>query len=208
MRENKLCKLRELKCVICGNLFYKNICPSSIAKGRGKVCSKSCESKLTSINKKNGEIRTCKNCGKDFYSRPSEDRRGYKRTFCSTQCFTNSPTSDETKTKLSNSLKKVIHRPDWNEKVRLSKIGKKNPMWKYSEDYQGYGDKWGRALKNKIRERDKDTCQVCSSVSKGKQRHPIHHIDFNKKNNSEDNLTVICRGCHKKIHVGKIKFPS
>ncbi|MHA1852529.1 MAG: HNH endonuclease signature motif containing protein [Candidatus Heimdallarchaeaceae archaeon] len=29
----------------------------------------------------------------------------------------------------------------------------------------------------------------------------IHHIDGNKENNSIDNLIVLCRSCHNKIHL-------
>jgi hypothetical protein len=84
---NKLCKLRELRCVICDKVFYRHIAPSEISTGRGKVCSKECKNILNSINKSKGKFRKCKKCGNDFWTRPSEDRRGYKKKYCSRFCY-------------------------------------------------------------------------------------------------------------------------
>lgn len=36
--------------------------------------------------KKTGEDRTCDHCGASFYARPSDDRRGYRKRFCSREC--------------------------------------------------------------------------------------------------------------------------
>ena len=79
--------MKELECVICHNIFKRDISPSDIKNGRGKVCSKECKNKLSSIDKLKGEFRKCEGCGELFWSRPSEDRRGYKRKYCSYKCF-------------------------------------------------------------------------------------------------------------------------
>lgn len=43
---------------------------------------------------------------------------------------------------------------------------------------------------------DMETCQMCGK--KGKM--DVHHIDGDYQNNSSDNLMIICRSCHNKIH--------
>ncbi len=80
--------LRELQCVICNNAFKKDLSDSAIKSGRGKVCSKECKSELTRQQKRRGGYRNCERCGKQYYCRPSEDRRGYVRKYCSRKCRT------------------------------------------------------------------------------------------------------------------------
>jgi hypothetical protein len=51
-------------------------------------------------------------------------------------------------------------------------------------------------IRQKIREKQNDKCFTC-----GKENpHTIHHRDSDPKNNSEDNLILLCGSCHKSIH--------
>jgi len=86
-KTSKSPKLRDFICVVCGKPFQSRISPSSIKLGRGKVCSKKCKGILNGINKRTGEYRKCKRCGKQFWVRPSEDRRGCIRSYCSFKCY-------------------------------------------------------------------------------------------------------------------------
>lgn len=81
----------ERKCVICGNIFYKNLTPSDLKSGRGVCCSHKCKIKRISDSKKRGEIRLCVKCGKEYYAKRSNDRRGYIRKYCSRKCWNNTP---------------------------------------------------------------------------------------------------------------------
>ena len=47
-------------------------------------------------------------------------------------------------------------------------------------------------MRAKVIERDKHSCQICGYYHKIR----IHHIDENNKNNSLDNLIVLCIICH------------
>lgn len=85
--KNKLSKLRELVCVICGKHFHKHIAPSEISQGRGKVCSKECKNILNSRQMTKTVMRKCITCGKEFPHRPSEDKNGYKHKYCSRKCY-------------------------------------------------------------------------------------------------------------------------
>ena len=62
-------------------------------------------------------------------------------------------------------------------------------------------------LKNKIRARDNFECQLCFKTQEqnifekcGKLN--IHHISYDKLNNSEDNLISLCNDCHGTTHSG------
>ena len=61
--------------------------------------------------------------------------------------------------------------------------------------------KWSEVVRKAIRDRDK-VCKLC-----GKQNLlVVHHIDWNKKHSTEDNLILLCRKCHYKVHRNKDKY--
>ncbi len=73
--------------------------------------------------------------------------------------------------------------------------GSKNPMWRGGRSFEAYSFRWTASLKERIRERDRHTCQICGA----KQKHhtfPVHHIDYNKRHCSPNNLVTLCRPCH------------
>jgi mannose-6-phosphate isomerase-like protein (cupin superfamily) len=54
-------------------------------------------------------------------------------------------------------------------------------------------------LKNLIKTRDGNKCQLCGSDDK---LH-VHHIDYNKANINEYNLITLCQKCHNATHNGR-----
>ena len=71
--------------------------------------------------------------------------------------------------------------------------GEKSYLWKGGKSFEKYGKEFNNWLKKKIRKRDNYTCQYC-----GKRNCDlyVHHIDYNKTNNSEENLIALCGSCH------------
>jgi len=55
-----------------------------------------------------------------------------------------------------------------------------------------YGFGFNKKLKNKIKERDGNCCQLCGEI----HRLEVHHIDYDKKNNDINNLITLCKKCH------------
>ena len=58
-----------------------------------------------------------------------------------------------------------------------------------------------KKLKEEVRERDNQTCQICgkSKIENGKNL-DVHHIDYNKENINIDNLIALCASCHVKTN--------
>ncbi len=73
-------------------------------------------------------------------------------------------------------------------------------MW--TNDPNNYGPDWGKT-RDRVRERDKFTCQVCGAVEAGRQ-HDVHHkVPFRAfpsyvEANRLENLTTLCPSCHHK----------
>jgi hypothetical protein len=77
----------------------------------------------------------------------------------------------------------------WTDWDFFNTHGKLKSMYPYPVEFN-------KKLKKEIFNRDGGTCQICSKlITNG---HSIHHIDYNKENNEEKNLILLCRSCHSK----------
>lgn len=65
-----------------------------------------------------------------------------------------------------------------------------------------YGPEFTKELKNLIRQRDHCKCQGCGITAGGK-KYPVHHIDYDKRNNNPINLITLCSPCHAKTTTGE-----
>jgi len=84
-------------------------------------------------------------------------------------------------------------------KMSESRKGNKNPNWRGGIDSDGYSIDWCETLKRSIRERDYYVCRICGKPQ-GDIAHDVHHIDYDKKNCSPDNLITLCHVCHVKTN--------
>jgi len=96
--------------------------------------------------------------------------------------------------KLSRKHRKSLSRVLRN-KPKPWQIGEKNYFWQGGKSIEPYSVDWTETLKRSIRERDNYTCQLCGKPQ-GEKAHPVHHIDYNKKNQNPENLITLCLHCH------------
>ena len=117
--------------------------------------------------------------------------------------------SKESRKKMSDAKRGIV---PWNkggvgiysretlEKMSMSKRGDKSYNWQGGKSFEPYGLEFNGSLKERIKKRDNYTCQVCGAVQ---VRFATHHVDYNKKNNSEENLVCLCNSCHGKTNFNR-----
>lgn len=91
--------------------------------------------------------------------------------------------------------------------------GEKNPNYVDGTGMKKYPYEFSNKLRELIRKRDQYRCQECFRhqdelyTSTGKKyKLNIHHIDFNKENNVQDNLISLCQNCHAQTFYNRNKW--
>lgn len=184
-----------IKCGICTKEFYGK--PSHVARGLSKYCSKNCFDIWQRANKKLGERsqrwnsvkRVCKVCSVEFYRCPAKIALG-RGIYCSRKCYSKGMIGLNKGRKMSEEAR---------IKLGKQRIGKLNPAYVdgSSRDFIRYEGQFSNLIKQKIREKYDYTCQSCGNK---KIILHVHHIDLNPLNNNEENFTLLCISCHRKVH--------
>jgi hypothetical protein len=84
---------------------------------------------------------------------------------------------------------------------KINTMGPGNPNWRGGISFEPYTPEFNDQLKKSIRKRGNYQCQNCGMTEEehliviGTNLH-VHHIDYNKKNNNENNLITLCNQCH------------
>lgn len=100
--------------------------------------------------------------------------------------------SAETKKKISdnNGLK--------NPDVRSKISGNLSHAWIDGRSFLPYCNKFNKELKERIRERDNKTCQLCGERENGSKL-SVHHVHYDRENCNPD-LILLCRSCNTKVN--------
>lgn len=122
------------------------------------------------------------------------------------------PKSERTRNKLSAahsgktlSQEHRIHigdatREKWNKGLFDSvHVGENNHHWRGGVKYKDYPVDFFK-IKPFVKERDNYMCQICGKTVYRSRHGHVHHIDGNTRNNTLDNLILVCVFCHIKIH--------
>ena len=84
--------------------------------------------------------------------------------------------------------------PAWRAKVGMA--GEANPNYQ-GKDASEYGPGFSVGMKKRLIAKRGGICEVCGTAD----RRDVHHRDFAKTDHSEANLAVVCRACHKTLHL-------
>ena len=167
---------------------------------------------------KGGPIEVvCETCGKKHLVAKYKRKKG-KGRFCSKDCYTVYQQQNvvevslETKEKMSKARKKYIEengcyftgKKHILESIKLiskNRIGKcmgeEHPNWNDGSSFEPYGIEFNNSLREQIRIRDGYVCQNCGlTQEEAGYVLSVHHIDYDKRNNNEDNLILLCKSCH------------
>lgn len=133
--------------------------------------------------------------------------------------------TDETKKKMSEAKKGKKLSEEHKRKISESEMGEKNPFynkqhseetlkkisgensvhWKGGISEQLYSKRFNRKLKNQIRIRDNNICQLCGKTKEENynRKLSVHHINYNKEDLSVTNLITLCVSCNTKVNLNR-----
>lgn len=116
--------------------------------------------------------------------------------------------SEETKNKISKAHKGKILTEE--HKMKIGRAGEQHNNWQGGKSFEPYGIEFNKGIKKLVKANYLYRCQECFKLEKelfnkkGKNiKLSIHHIDFNKNNNSLDNLIPLCLSCHMKTNYNR-----
>lgn len=172
---------------------------SIVQKGQHNSPSTEFKKGIIPHNKTNIYVN-CKNCGKKFKVKQSQLNIG-RGKYCSRKCmyeylrknelYNTGPLSEEHKRKIGE-----------------AQLGEKNHNWNNGSSFEPYPQKFNNKLREKIRQRDNYTCQLCGKKQKEelqeyKRRLAIHHMDYIKENCKENNLITLCGVCNSIVNFNR-----
>lgn len=177
------------KCLICGKEYQVQ----NKRAEKSKVCSQKCWGKFIKGRKlsdehirklKKGHIKQCKLCGKDYYWRPSDDKKGEnERRYCSYKCA-------------------------FADKKSWCLRGEKHQNWKGGKTKRKEG--WIYVLSPNHPHKNKDNRVAEHRLVMEKylgryltKNEEVHHKNGIKDDNRIENLELVI----KKMHRGEVKCP-
>jgi len=110
--------------------------------------------------------------------------------------------TEESKEKMSKFASERFKDPRERKRLSIEKLAEKNPAWAGGKSFEKYTTDWTEELREEIRKRDNYECQLCGYSQNGNSL-DVHHIDYNKKNNTCKNLISLCRSCHQKTNFNR-----
>lgn len=99
-----------------------------------------------------------------------------------------------------NPMKKM----EVKRKVSMNAQGVTEIDWKGFISYGEYGEDFNKRFKELIKKRDNYTC-VCGKTN---CKLIVHHIDYNKQNNQDNNCISLCSNCHAKTNWNRYYWQS
>ena len=176
----------NLICRKCGGDFWVK----PYRKNTAKYCSLACKHRthgetIRETCRQRGTTsfveKVCASCGKTFQAPIGNINRGFGR-YCSRRCYGKTIKGKHVQTNTG--------------KTHFKKKGK-HPFWNNGSSFEPYGVEFDEKLREQIRKRDGYVCRECGYTEKELGYHlACHHIDYNKKNNSSNNLISLCKSCH------------
>lgn len=203
-------------CEICNKEKY--IRPSHYARVERHFCSRECrgvadQGEGNPMWKDNH--KACKNCCEEFKPAKANAK------FCSQKCmgeFDHKKNSIKLHCLVCGTLFTTIKAKkntavtcgmDCKNELHSSRmLGGGNSNWLGGKSFEPYCPSFNKKLKVTVKSRDGNCCQLCGihndeNFSGNGYSLSIHHIDYDKFNNSLSNLISLCNSCHGKTNYNR-----
>lgn len=203
----------EVKCQTCGKTF--ETWPAKIKIGKGKFCSRKCNS----IFQTKREKKICEICGKEFEIIPSKLKKGWGR-FCSKKCKGIAQRNRIIK-KCKNCGKEFTTTPGYikrNEGQFCSlncsgeyNRGSNHYAWLGGISFEPYCSKFNNEFKERVREFWDRKCGFCGkteeeNLKEFNEKLAVHHVNYEKMvccNNVAPLFITGCKKCHVKTNFNR-----
>ncbi len=87
--------------------------------------------------------------------------------------------------------------------VFTGRNGNRSGNWRGGVSFEPYCEKFNKALKERIRERDNRTCQLCNRTeTENGKKLAVHHIHYDKEN-CEPDLISLCKQCSSLVNFNR-----
>jgi len=216
-------------CDRCQKQYYMR--PSHYKRYNVHFCSRECfglseRGENNPAWKDNNQI--CLICKKEFKPFRVRDKNGLRYTrFCSRKCAQKDKSNKrsfevECVICKKNIRVKLVHKREVNccslecsYKLHSQRMkGSGNSNWRKGIGNLPWSYEFNKELKRKITTRDGGVCKMCGlnreqlNLKSGGKRIQIqvHHIDYDKENNKENNLISLCNYCHGRVNYNKEKW--
>lgn len=170
-----------------------------VSHRKGKTCIYSEETRRRISESNKGRVTS-----DSTRKKLSESRKGYRHSEDTRKKLSEARRrqniSEQTKRKISDThrLKKIncgVNNPMYG------KSGVDSPTWRGGLSFEPYCPKFNELLKERIRERDNRTCQLCGTKENGKKL-SVHHVHYDKEN-CEPLLISLCNRCNAKVNYNR-----
>lgn len=183
---------KNVRCNYCGELVYKK--RRDLLRYKTFYCNDDCYTK----GGRTGRVPWNKNTKGVMKANRTSFKKGEHRSL-ETE-FKKGQVSINKGKKFSDEYRKKLSRAHMG-----IQSGEKHPNWKGGLSKQKYPREFNQLLKDKVLRRDSvigwdGVCQKCGRIQEHCGQLTIHHIDYNKYNNSLDNLISLCRSCNIKVN--------
>lgn len=184
-------------CAYCGKEF---LCHDwRLIKRQHVFCSRKCNGQF--VKEHNPNYIPCAVCGKLFYVKPSDQKQSKQERCCSRECL--------------GKYRKKIYLGESNP--NFGNRGAKNPIWKSDKKISAFGyvlvrnpnhpfancDGFvfeHRLVAERMLLTDDNSVEV-DGAKYLKPEYEVHHKDFNRQNNNPENLLVLTKSDHMKLHM-------
>lgn len=175
-------------CLTCGQEFEVRKCRENTAK----YCSLKCYDKSGKNNSYWGRKHSREVVEKMKKSWKMKIENGFESPF--KQRIYNTCNICGKKFRVNNTLRKQKFCSRKCVDIYRSKylVGENAIAWIDGRSFKPYPPEFNKGLKREIKERDGEKCRFCG-ITKNLS---THHIDYNKENNSRNNLITLCLTCN------------